>query len=132
MARPVSEIMQRRCREFFRTMESEVRRKLDVIGRPRIESTIAAYADYGAAVLQDEVSGFWACPRSFFDAGRLIGRDAINLRRMKHGIMLHDPDHFPTVLGLFVFNLVGLGEEDGRGPLAFADLPVFALRLLVG
>jgi hypothetical protein len=46
--------------------------------------------------------------------------------------MLHDPDHFPTVLGLFVFNLVGLGEEDGRGPLAFADLPVFALRLLVG
>ena len=51
---------------------------------------------------------------------------------MKHGIMLHDPDHFPTVLGLFVFNLVGLGEEYGRGPLAFADLPVFVLRLLVG
>jgi hypothetical protein len=62
MTRPVREFMQGGCRKFFRAIESEIGRKLDVIGARRIESTIAADADHGAAVLENDLRRFGARP----------------------------------------------------------------------
>jgi hypothetical protein len=67
-----------------------------------------------------------------FDAGRFVDRNAVDLRGVKDGVVLQDMNQLPTVLGIFVFNLLGLGEKDGRGLLALSELPLFALRLLVG
>jgi hypothetical protein len=107
-------------------------RKLDVIGRRRIERAIAADADDGAAVLQDDVGGFGTRPRRFFDGRRFVGRDAVDLRGVKHGVVFQDADRLPAVLGFVVFDLIGLREKDRGGFLALADLPVLFLRLLVG
>ena len=51
MACPVAQFVKRSYREFRRAAESAVWWKLNVIGRRRIESTIAADADQGTAVL---------------------------------------------------------------------------------
>jgi hypothetical protein len=97
-----------------------------------MKSTIPADPYDGAAVLQDDAGVVMTYPWCSFDTGCFVGRDAVDLRRMKYGVVLQSTDHLPTVLGIVVFNLVGFGEKDGRGLLALSDLPVFALRLLTG
>lgn len=127
VAGPVPQLVERRRRPFLRSVESVLRWQLDMIGARRIKSLAAADADNHAAVRQDRVRRLRPLLWRFFDGRRLIGRDAVHLRRMENGLAFqHDR---AAVLRFRVIDFERLVKENRRRLLARADLPAFFLAL---
>ena len=81
---------------------------------------------------QDDSCGFGARPRRLLNTRRFVCWQAVNLRRVKHGVVLENTHLFLGVLRFVVLDLIWLREKDRRGLFALANLPVLFMGLLIG
>src|ERR1700685_165335 len=77
--------MNQRPAKSFRGSKGRVWRHLNVIRRRGVKRTVAAEADDGAAVGDNDLRRFRRAPRRFLDGGRNEIRNAIDLAGVEQG-----------------------------------------------
>src|SRR5450631_4175730 len=77
--------MNQRPAKSFRSSKGRVWRHLNVIRRRGIKRTVAAEADDGAAVGDNDFRRFRRTPRRLLDGGRNVSRNSLDLAGVEQG-----------------------------------------------
>jgi hypothetical protein len=98
-----------------------------VIRRRRVEHAFAADPDNGAAVGENDLGGLRRAPRRFFDRGRGVVQNPVDLTCMeqREGAQQRNPPHRAFIIIRFrvVAQLKPFEEIPDRAMLALANLP---------